>query len=317
MVLTDDVKLHLFRLMSRSRAFEELAKEQVLAGKIPSSWMSGKGQEAIIGALAQLRLDDYLTYTHRGAYAFITRGSDPARILAELFGRVDGYCKGKGGRHIADLSHGIYGKSGTIGAHATLAVGMGIAAQIRDSAQVVLSLFGDGTANRGTTHSSIAASAVKKLPIVWLCENNKYAGTMKGEDYHPFESMDVLADAYGMPGVSIDGNDILEVYANANAAIERARSGMGPSLIELDTYRLEPFAIGMPESRDEEELAAWADRDPLAVFRASLLESGVLTESMEDELQREIDDEMSAALAFADASDYPQPEAAFEDLYSL
>jgi TPP-dependent pyruvate/acetoin dehydrogenase alpha subunit len=315
-VLTDDVKLQLFRLMSRSRAFEELAKLQVLAGNIRSSWMSGKGQEGIIGALAQLHQDDYLTYTHRGAYAFIARGSDPARLLAELFGRVDGYCKGKGGRHIADLSHGIYGKSGTIGAHATLAVGMGIAAQIRNSKQVVLSVFGDGTANRGTTHSSMAASVVKKLPVVWLCENNNYAGAMNGKDYNPFESMDVLAEAYGMPGFSIDGNDVLEVYARAAAAIARARAGMGPSLIELNTYRVEPFAIGMPESRDEDELALWTDRDPLVAFRELLLESGILTESMLNDLQQEIDDEMNAALAFAEASDYPQPDDAFEDLYS-
>jgi TPP-dependent pyruvate/acetoin dehydrogenase alpha subunit len=315
-VLTDDVKLQLFHLMSRSRAFEELAKLQVLAGNIRSSWMSGKGQEGIIGALAQLHQDDYLTYTHRGAYAFIARGSDPARLLAELFGRVDGYCKGKGGRHIADLSHGIYGKSGTIGAHATLAVGMGIAAQIRNSKQVVLSVFGDGTANRGTTHSSMAASVVKKLPVVWLCENNNYAGAMNRKDYNPFESMDGLAEAYGMPGFSIDGNNVLEVYARADAAIARARAGMGPSLIELNTYRVEPFAIGMPESRDEDELALWTDRDPLVAFRELLLESGILTESMLNDLQQEIDDEMNAALAFAEASDYPQPDDAFEDLYS-
>ncbi len=313
---TDDQRIHLYTLMMRSRAFEEMVKEQVLAGKIPSSWLSGKGQEGIVGALAQLRGDDYLTFTHRGAYAFIARGSDPGRLLAELFGKADGYCKGKGGRHIADLTHGIYGKSGTIGAHATLAVGMGIAAQIKGSDQVVLSAFGDGTSNRGTTYSSINASVVKKLPIIWLCENNRYAGIAGGAEYFPFESMDKLAAAYDMPGCSIDGNDVIEVYQQMESAILHARQGSGPSLIELNFYRLEPFAIGAPESRGEEELDHWTNRDPLLTFRQLLLEEGVLSRPMLEDIQLKIDEEMKVALGFAEASEYPAPSEAFEDLYA-
>jgi pyruvate dehydrogenase E1 component alpha subunit len=293
-----------------------MVKEQVLAGKIPSSWMSGKGQEGIIGALEQLRTEDYLTYTHRGAYGFIARGSDPGRLLAELFGKVDGYCQGKGGRHIADLSHGIYGKSGTIGAHATLAVGMGMAAQIRGSDQVVLSIFGDGTSNRGTTHSSITSSVVNKLPIVWLCENNGYAGAMQSNDFNPFESMDRLAEAYGMPGVSIDGNDVVKVYEQANIAIERARTGQGPALIELHTYRVEPFAFGWPDSRDVAEIEPWFEKDPLKLFEKLLLDEGVLTQEAQTSISEAISEEMNAALDFAEASEFPIPADAFKDLYA-
>jgi TPP-dependent pyruvate/acetoin dehydrogenase alpha subunit len=177
MELAREKLLEIYRNMVRSRAFEELVIELMPQWKIPASWMSGVGQEGVVGALSTLREDDYVTYTHRGCYYFITRGSDPGRILAELYGKRTGYCGGKGGRHLADTANKLFGKSGTIGGHAPLAVGMATAAQIRGDDAVVMSFFGDGASNRGTTHESMNLSAVWKLPVVWVCENNAWAGT--------------------------------------------------------------------------------------------------------------------------------------------
>ena len=192
--------LEIYRNMVRSRVFEELVIELMPAWKIPASWMSGIGQEGIVGALSTLREDDYITYTHRGAYYFITRGSDPGRLLAELFGKRTGYCGGKGGRHIADTAHKLFGKSGTIGGHAPLAVGMATAAQIRGDAAVVMSFFGDGASNRGTTHESMNLSALWKLPLVWVCENNAWAGVT------PVSLGSAVTDIAGMAGSYSDFN---------------------------------------------------------------------------------------------------------------
>ncbi len=308
--------LKLYTQMVRSRAFEEVAISQVYEGKIPSSWMSGIGQEGSMGALCQLRPDDYITYTHRGAYSFICRGSDPGRLLAELFGKRTGYCKGKGGRHIADLVHGVFGKSGTIGGHAPIAVGLATALQIRGGDQIVMSLFGDGASNRGTTHESMNMAAVWKLPIVWLCENNGYAGMSPVSMSTAATNIADLAGSYGIPGASVDGNDVLAVFEAAEAAIRRARAGEGPSLIEAKTYRVRAFAEGVVDARDPEEVEAWKQKDPIESFRRRLLERGILTEEQVARIQEDAQKEMETARAFADESPFPEPEEAFDDLYA-
>jgi TPP-dependent pyruvate/acetoin dehydrogenase alpha subunit len=306
----------LYTDMVRSRAFEEMAISQVYAGKVPGSWMSGIGQEGIVGAVGQLRPDDYITYTHRGAYCLICRGLDPGGLLAELFGKRTGCCKGKGGRHIADVEHGVFGKSGTIGGHAPLAVGLATAAQIRGGDQVVMSFFGDGASSRGTTHECMNMAALWKLPIVWVCENNGYAGLSPNSTTAATSNIADIAASYGMPGVTVDGNDMLAVFEAAQQAIGRARAGEGPSLIELKTYRVRPFAEGAVEGRDPDEIEFWKGRDPIEAFRRRLLELGVLTEEAVTRIQEEAQREMEAARAFAEESPFPEPEEAFEDLYA-
>ncbi|MDK1025242.1 MAG: thiamine pyrophosphate-dependent dehydrogenase E1 component subunit alpha [Gammaproteobacteria bacterium] len=308
--------LGLYKMMVRSRAFEEMVAEQVQKGHVPCSWMSGIGQEGTMAALCQLRSDDHMTYTHRGAYSFISRGSEPSRLLAELFGKSTGYCKGKGGRHIADLEHGVMGKSGAIGSHAPIAVGMATAIQIRGGDQVVISLFGDGTSNRGTTHSALNTSALWKLPIVWICENNGYAGAIPSADFTTFKAASDMAAAYGIPGISIDGNDPLTVYAVAGEAITRARKGAGPTLIELKTYRVGAFAIGAKDLRDPEEIMAWKQRDPIERLRRQLLEMDLLSEQLIASIDQEARIEMDSAVRFAEESPFPNPEDAYQDLYA-
>jgi TPP-dependent pyruvate/acetoin dehydrogenase alpha subunit len=308
--------LKLYTYMVRSRAFEEMAISQVYAGKIPSSWMSGIGQEGIVGVVGQLRPDDYITYTHRGAYCFICRGMDPRALLAELFGKKTGCCKGKGGRHIADVEHGVFGKSGTIGGHAPIAVGLATAVQIRGGDQVVVSFFGDGASSRGTTHECMNMAALWKLPIIWVCENNGYAGLSPNSVTAAMSNIADLAASYGMPGATVDGNDVLAVFEGAQQAIDRARAGDGPSLIELKTYRVRPFAEGAVEGRDPSEIEAWKCRDPIDAFRQRLLDQGVLTEEAAARIQEEAQQEMEAARAFADESPFPEPDEAFEDLYA-
>jgi TPP-dependent pyruvate/acetoin dehydrogenase alpha subunit len=257
--------------------------------------MSGIGQEGIVAAVGQLRRDDYITYTHRGAYCFICRGMEPSKLLAELYGKKTGYCKGKGGRHIADLEHGVFGKSGTIGGHAPIAVGLATAIQIRGGDQIVMSFFGDGASNRGTTHESMNMAAVWKLPIVWVCENNSYSGLGPASMSTAVSDIADIAGSYGMPGVSTDGNDVL---------------------VELKTYRVRPFAEGVVDSRDPQEVDHWKRRDPIEGFRRRLLERGILREDLTARIQEEAEREMQAAQAFAEESPFPEPEEAFEDLYA-
>ena len=309
-------QLDLYRIMVRSRAFEEVAGAAAQEGLIPGSWMSGIGQEGTVGAVGQLRPDDMITYTHRGAYCFISRGSDPKRLLAELFGRRTGYGKGKGGRHIADLKHGVFGKSGTIGGHAPIAAGLATAIQIRGGDNVVMSLFGEAASNRGTTHSSMNMAAIWDLPVVWVCENNGYCGGVPAPEYTATTDIAEMAAAYGMPGATVDGNDVLAVYDAASEAVQRARSGEGPSLIELKTYRIRPFSETAKDARDEREIEEWRGHDPIEQFRLRLLEQGVLTKDLVATIEVEAQDEMAAARDFAEQSPFPDPAEAFEDLYA-
>ena len=311
-----DEKRDLLALMVRSRAFEETAGALAASGEIPGSWLSGIGQEGTLGVIAQLRSDDYLTYTHRGAYGFIGRGCDPKRLLAELLGKQTGYCKGKGGRHIADLEHGILGKSGTIGAHAPLAAGVATAIQIRGDDAVVVSVFGEGTSNRGTTHSSMNMAAIGRLPLVWVCENNSYVGSVPAPVYLAVADVAAMAGAYGIPATIVDGNDVMAVHEAAAEAIARARAGDGPSLLELKTYRTRPFGETGTEQRDQDEIAAWRRRDPINRFRERLVTDGIVTRSEADEITATAEREMSAAARFARESPWPDPAAAFEDLYA-
>jgi pyruvate dehydrogenase E1 component alpha subunit len=319
MEIERDRLLEMYRNMVRSRAFEDLIISVVAEGKIPGGWMSGVGQEGAVGALSALDEDDPVTFTHRGVYHFICRGSDPGRILAELYGKRTGYCRGKGGRHLADTAHKLFGKSGTIGGHAPIAVGLATAIQIRGEEAVVMSFFGDGASNRGTTHESMNLSSVWKLPLVWVCENNRYAGVTPACMSTALADIADLAGSYAIPGRVLDGNDVLAVYEAAQEAVTRARDGGGPSLLELKTYRIREFAEGgwFPTGyRDPEEVASWKERDPIDRLREVLLSRGVLTRELQREIEGQAEKEMRSAREFAEESEFPAAEEAFADLYA-
>lgn len=316
MTLSTSEQLYLYRVMVRSRAFEEAAGVAAQEGLIPGSWLSGIGQEGTVGAVAQLRPDDMITYTHRGAYCFIARGCEPSRLFAELLGRRTGYGKGKGGRHIADLEHGVFGKSGTIGGHAPIAVGLATAVQIQGGDRVVMSLFGEAASNRGTTHSAMNMASLWNLPVVWVCENNGYCGNIPASSYLAMPDVAKMAAAYDMPGASVDGNDVLAVHQAAREAVERARMGRGPSLVELKTYRVRPFSETAGDSRPESEIAEWRQRDPIQRFRVLLEERGILTDDLAVTIGRDARDEMRAAREFAEQSPFPDPAEALDDLYA-
>ncbi len=319
MQTTNDEKLKLLETMLTIRAFEEKAGELFQKNMIPGFIHLSIGQEAsAAGTCSVLRTDDYLATTHRGHGHMIAKGADLRRMFAELFGRSTGYCRGKGGSmHIADFSTGFLGANGVVGGGFPLIVGAGLSIKLRNSDQVGVVFFGDGAANRGTFHEACNMAAVFKLPVVFVCENNRYASTTPADNMLAGGSVAGRACAYGIPGVSVDGNDVLAVRAAAAEAVARARGGKGPSILENRTYRYRGHYEGDPQkyrSKDEIQSAAETD-DPIERFRRRLLSEDVLTEDLEKRLHKEIAARIEAAVQFGLEAPEPQPAEAFEDLY--
>ena len=314
-----ELPLRLLAAMLRIRRFEERTEELYRAGELPGFVHLSIGQEACAaGACAALRRDDYITSTHRGHGHCIAKGADTRKMMAELYAKATGVCKGKGGSmHIADFSVGMLGANGVVGGGANLAVGAAIAARLRGSDRVALCFFGDGAANRGPVHEASNLAAVWKLPVIFFCENNGYASTTPATYALSVENVADRAAGYGMPGVVVDGNDALAVYDATREAVDRARAGCGPSLIEARTYRLKGHYVGDPEKyRPRDEVGAAAERDPIARLERRLLEAGALTRVETAGLQRAAEEEIEAAIEYGRSSPLPEPEAALDDLYA-
>ena len=303
--------------MVRIRRFEERAVELFMAGELPGFLHSYLGQEAVAaGACAALRDDDYITSTHRGHGHVIAKGLCLDRMMAELYGRTTGYCKGKGGSmHIADFSLGILGANGIVGGGIPIATGAALSAQMRKSGQVAVSFFGDGATNQGSFHEAANMAAAWTLPVVYVCENNQYAVSTHQSRHQKLQRIAERAAAYGFPGVTVDGNDPAAVYAVVCNAVERARGGEGPSFIECLTYKWMGHYVGDPgHYRPKEEVAEWKQRDPLPRYERALEEQGVLSREDIEEVHRHVRDEIEAAVEFARRSPLPRPEDALEDL---
>lgn len=269
------------------------------------------GQEACaVGVLAAARPDDYVVSTHRGHGHLLAKGASPARLLAEICGRVTGFCRGKGGsQHIAVGEINFLGTNGITGGGIPIATGAALSVKIRGTDQVVICFFGDGAANQGTFHESLNMAAVWKLPVVYVCENNGYAMYTRSTDVTSVPDIAVRAAAYGIPGVTADGMDLLAVRDTAAEAIGRARRGLGPTLLELKTYRLCGHSKSDPgKYRPKEEIAEWAARDPVVVWRRKLLAEGV-PEAELARIENEIRAEVEAATEFALRSPYAEDEA--------
>jgi TPP-dependent pyruvate/acetoin dehydrogenase alpha subunit len=262
---------------------------------------------------------DRVTSTHRGHGHCIAKGADVKRMMAELFGRVDGYCKGKGGSmHIADFSVGMLGANGIVGGGLPLATGAALAAQLDGKGNVAVCFFGDGAVSEGEFHEALNISSVWNLPLVFVCENNQYAANNAVAVQHRNIDLAVHAESYGMPGVTVDGNDVMAVREASAGAIERARRGEGPTMLECKTYRWYFHAMRAtppPETRPADEIAAWKARDPIARLSTELIAQRALSESDVGTLQREVQAQLQDAVAYAEASPFPDPKDVLVDMY--
>ncbi len=311
----------LYRTMVRIRRFEEKLIDLKARGAIPGVLHLYIGEEATAsGVCAALRADDFITSTHRGHGHCIAKGGDLSKMIAELFGRSTGYCCGKGGSmHIANASIGILGANGIVGAGIPIAGGAGLSIKLRDTDQVVACFFGDGGANQGTFHESLNLAALWKLPVIFVCENNQYAISVAQSRSTSVQDVFVRKEAYGMHGRMVDGNDVMAVYEAAVEAVERARNGDGPSLLECKTYRWRGHYEGEADRgrtyRSAEEIEDWKSKCPIERFQKWLLQEGLLAESDFDRIELETRQEIEKAIRFAEESPFPDPEEALTGLY--
>ena len=317
--LSADDRVGLLQTMQCIRAFESRVEELFADGELPGFVHLYIGEEAVAtGVCGALEESDYITSTHRGHGHCIAKGHEPDRMMAELFGRETGYCGGKGGSmHIASPELNNLGANGIVGAGIPIGVGAALSSHLRDSKQVAVSFFGDGALAQGAFHEAMNLAAVWDLPFVGVVENNQY-GEMSGlEEQQAVGELTRRADAYGVPAVDVDGMDVEDVYAAMTAAAEAAREGEGPTLLVCDTYRFRGHHEGDAQTyRDDEEVARWRERDPLTTYPDELLADGVLTEAEWSQLQEEVDAELDEAVEFARESSFPEPKAAYENLFA-
>ena len=313
------VLLEMFSTMTKIRLFESELQKFFAAGKIPGFVHLYLGEEAVAtGACAALKQTDMITSTHRGHGHCLAKGGDLKLMMAEIFGRKTGYCKGKGGSmHIADFHLGILGANGIVGGGGPLATGAALASKYRKTDEVTVCFFGDGASNQGTTQEALNLASCWKLPLVFVNENNGY-----GISCPQCKSMAVtdIADraaAYDMPGVVVDGNDVLAVYEAVGEAVRRARKGEGPSLVECKTYRWRGHFEGDACTyRCNEELEEWMAKDPIPRFATKLVESGLATQAELDRIVAEIQDEVAQAVVFAEQSPFPDVAELMDDIYA-
>jgi acetoin:2,6-dichlorophenolindophenol oxidoreductase subunit alpha len=318
--LSREASLEGYRRMVRIRRFEEEAMRRATAGEF-SGMHSSSGQEAaIVGACLALRDDDYITGTHRSHGHPIGKGADLRPLMAELYGKATGICKGRGGSmHLADRKVGIIGESAIVGGGIPLATGAGLSIQIRGTDQVSLCFFGDGAANQGTFGESLNLAAIWKLPVIFFCENNQYAISTSVGKSHGQPDIAKRAAGFGMPGVMIDGQDVTKVHGATAAAVHRARRGEGPTLIEAKTYRFDEHCLGLQVPipyRTKEELERYkSQRDPLVLYRKEMLTRGI-GEAEIAAIEHEVMAEVADAVTFARESPFPETGEVYDYLYS-
>ncbi len=307
----------LYRKMVLCRFFEDKSYELFSQNMIPGTLHLYAGQEAVaVGVIEALRNDDYIESTHRGHGHCVAKGADLGKMMAELMGKKTGYCKGKGGSmHVADFSIGNLGAEGVVAAGLPIAVGAALAIKLRKSDQVVACFFGDGAANNGTFGESLNMASIWGLPVIFVCENNLYAMSVPQAIASSVKDFAVRASGYNMPGIVVDGMDVLAVYQAAQRAIERARKGEGPTLLECKTYRWRGHSrLKSHESKlfFPGEYEEWRKKDPLDNFKMKKLIPPEEIERIENEVAQEIE----KAVKFATDSPYPEPEEALEDVYA-
>ncbi|MBO0801613.1 MAG: thiamine pyrophosphate-dependent dehydrogenase E1 component subunit alpha [Nocardiopsaceae bacterium] len=309
-----DEALRLYESMVLIRRVEERLRDDSAAGKLPGAVHLYIGEEAVAtGVCAHLTDRDYATSTHRGHGHFLAKGGDVRAMMAEIRGKREGICRGMGGSmHVADLSKGILGANGIVGAGLSIACGAAFGAQLDGSGRVAVCFFGDGAANQGALMETLNVSALWRLPLVFVCEHNGFAEFTPAAQVTAGRIAD-RARAFGIPAEEFDGNDVTEVWRAAGNAIRRAREGGGPSFLEARTYRIqghfeaESFVLGGGSYRGAEEIEEWRSRDPIARFRTWILSSGPADKAALDRIEATVGDRVTEAIAYAEAGELADP----------
>ena len=321
-VLKNDKLIEMYRTMQKIRLFEERVIDVYARGLVPGLVHLYIGEEAVAtGVCANLRPDDFITSTHRGHGHVVAKGAELGPMMAELFGKAAGFNKGKGGSmHIADMQLGILGANGIVGGGHPIATGAAWSAKWRGTDQVSVCFFGDASTNIGAFHESLNLAAAHKLPVIFVCENNGYGISVSQAKHQAIRDIVDRAPGYGMPGVLVDGQDVLTVYEAASEAVHRARNGEGPTLIECKTYRFRGHHEGDPNQgeryRSREEIELWKKRCPIKKLAETLLKEKIVTQKKLDSIEKAITDELDQAVEFANASDYPAIEELYSDVYA-
>lgn len=311
--------LEIYRKMMTIRTFDEKVSDLFAKGMIPGFVHVYLGEEAsAVGICSALRKDDYITSTHRGHGHCIAKGADVKFMMAELFGKATGYCKGKGGSmHIADMDIGIMGANGIVGGGFPIVPGLAFSAKEKNTDGVAVCFFGDGASNQGSFHESLNISAVWKLPVIYVCENNLYANTTPLIKQMNVHDVATKANAYNIPGVIVDGNNVLSVFREAEEAVKRARLGNGPTLIECKTYRWHGHYEGDPELyRTQDEVSQWKKKDPIISFRLYLLNEMDVTKEILDEIDKNVQKKIEDAVRFAKESPETDISEALTDVFA-
>jgi pyruvate dehydrogenase E1 component alpha subunit len=310
----------LYETMQLIRTFEERVGQLFRKNKLPGFVHLYVGQEAVaVGICSALRTDDYITSTHRGHGHVIAKGGDVARMMAELYGRASGYCKGKGGSmHITDMEIGMLGANGIVAGGLPIAVGAAYgAARLRGTDQVAVGFFGDGALNEGPFHEAMNMAAAWKLPVVFVCENNLYGISTRLDRVSPTDEAVRRAEGYLMRAVSVDGNDVIAVRAAALDGVRLAREGEGPTFIECRTFRQRAHYEGEnPGYWDEDERSAWLERDPVVIAAQRLIDAGLATQAELDAIEVRVKGQVDEAVEFAESSPLPDPTDALDDVYA-
>jgi TPP-dependent pyruvate/acetoin dehydrogenase alpha subunit len=310
--------IELYIYMLKARFFDEKAMELFTAGQIPGFIHVGIGQEAVpVGVCANLRKTDKISTTHRGHSQVVAKGCDLKRSMSEIFGKQTGFCGGRAGSmHVADKENGIIGASGIVGAGLPIATGVALASKYQGTNDVTVCFFGDGASNEGTFHESINIAAVWQLPIVYCLENNGWAQFTSLNMTSKLQDLSVRAAAYGIPGVTVNGDDVLAVFEAAGVAIERARKGEGPTLLECKTHRWFGHYVGDPQKyRVIEDLEGVRKFDPIPTYEATLIKEKLLTPAQAEQIKAGVKAEIDEAVKFAQDSPLPKGEDLLKDVY--
>ena len=314
-----DMLIGMYENMVRIRKFESKAAEAFTKGLCAGNIHLCIGQEATaVGAISALEKRDFITSTHRGHGHTIAKGARTDKALAELFGKVTGYCKGKGGSmHIADMTLGHLGANGIVGAGLPIATGSALASKIKGTDEVTMCLFGDSASNQGTFHEAVNMAAAWKLPVVYLCENNGYGVSVAIHTVTNTDTIAVRAKGYDIPGVTVDGNDPLAVYEAAKKAVDYARAGNGPSIVECKTFRHQGHYCGDPaQYRPASYMEEATKKDAIEGFGKYLLENGFKQKDL-DAVNKAMDEEIEAAFVFSQESPYPDVATVTDDVYAM
>ena len=318
MSFENSLLVSMYKTMLTIRKFEEKCAELYAANRLGGSVHLYSGEEAVaVGACFTLREDDFITSTHRGHGHLIAKGGRLDKMMAELMGKKTGYCKGKGGSmHVTDLQLGSLGANGIVGSGFNIACGAGLACQRLYGDRIVLCFFGDGAANRGTFHEGLNLASIWKLPVVFICENNQYGISVSQKRSMNVQDISVRAKSYNMPGTTVDGMDVKAIFEEVKRAVEYARKGFGPSLIECKTYRYRGHWEGDPIAyRTDEEVDEWRKKDAIIRTKKELLEKKVVTQLELDRIAEKIDEEIKLAIKYGEESPFPEKEDALEDVY--